>query len=494
MARLHRLGVPYASYRSNTSVRVFGHMSSPDLYDWQVDHANKLAFALKKFNGAIDASDMGVGKTIIALKVAEMCGLKPVIVCPKILIPVWNNWVQKFFPMFKPVVFNYEALTRGKNSVKARYIEKRGKRFKWLLDPRKAMLIFDEVHRCKGDKSLNSKLLASAKECKIKTLMLSATACFDPREMRGLGYVLGLHGYRDHWVWCLRNGCKKGYFGGLDFSGSSDVLTRLHDDIFGSGLKGSRLRIADLPEGSFPDNMIEARSYKVGKGIRTVDEMYEDMVDQVLSGELDEEDVNGLTVQLRTRQSVEALKVPVLLELAMTAIYEGIKPVIFVNFRETLDAIVSGLEDNNFPNLSQIHGGQNDDERASNIQAFQDNFSCACVCTIQAGGVGLSLHDTDGNHPRISIISPGFSAIDLKQSLGRIHRSGGKSVVRQYIVFASDSVEDEVCKAVNRKLNNLDLLNDGDLNDPIINHFNENTNTNTSILYKNQKPSIKQTA
>ena len=163
--------------------------NAPELYDWQVDHANKLAFSLKKFNGAIDASDMGTGKTIIALKVAKMCGLMPVIVCPKILIPVWRDWVGKFFPNFDPVVFNYEVLTRGKGGVKAKYLEKKGKRFTWLIDPKKAMLIFDEVHRCKGEKSLNSKLLASAKECKIKTLMLSATACFDPREMRGLGYV-----------------------------------------------------------------------------------------------------------------------------------------------------------------------------------------------------------------------------------------------------------------------------------------------------------------
>jgi SNF2 family DNA or RNA helicase len=435
---------------------------------------------------------MGTGKTIMALKVAEMCNLKPVIVCPKILIPVWRGWVEKFFPMFKPVIFNYESLTRGKGGLKDMYIEKKGKKFKWKIDPKKAMLIFDEVHRCKGANTLNSKLLASARDAKIKTLMLSATACFDPREMRGLGYVLGLHGYRDHWVWCLRNGCRKGYFGGLEFTGSSKCLTRLHDDIFGSGLKGSRIRISDLPEGSFPDNMVEARSYQVGKGIWTVDEMYEEMVEQVLEGELDEDDVNGLTVQLRTRQSVEALKVPTLIELATDAIAEGIKPVIFVNFRETLESVTEGLERNGVVNISRIHGDQTEDRRESNIDAFQANESDACICTIQAGGVGLSLHDTDGNHPRMSLICPAFSAIDLKQALGRIHRAGGKSVSRQYIVFASDSVEDEVCKAVSKKLNNLDLLNDGDLNDPIFNKFNENTNTNPSVLYKSEEPSIKE--
>lgn len=465
---------------------------TPELYDWQVDHVNRLTFSLKKFNGAVDASDMGTGKTIMALKVAEKCNLKPVIVCPKILIPVWREWVEKFFPMFKPVIFNYESVTRGKGGLKDMYIEKKGKKFRWKIDPKKAMLIFDEVHRCKGASTLNSKLLASARDARIKTLMLSATACFDPREMRGLGYVLGLHSYRDHWVWCLRNGCRKGYFGGLEFTGSSEYLTRLHDDIFGSGLKGSRIKIADLPEGSFPENMIEARSYQVGKGIWTVDEMYEEMVEQVLEGELDEDDVNGLTVQLRTRQSVESLKVPTLVELATDAVAEGIKPVIFVNFRETLDSVTEKLESNGVVNISRIHGDQTDDRRESNISAFQANESEACICTIQAGGVGLSLHDTDGNHPRMSLICPAFSAIDLKQALGRIHRAGGKSVSRQYIVFASDSVEDEVCKAVSKKLNNLDLLNDGDLNDPIFNKFNENTNTNKSVLYKSEEPSIKE--
>ena len=45
----------------------------------------------------------------------------------------------------------------------------------------------------------------------------------------------------------------------------------------------------------------------------------------------------------------------------------------------------------------------------------------------QAGGTGLSLHDVNGEHPRVSLISPSFSAIDLKQALGRIHRAGAKS-------------------------------------------------------------------
>lgn len=95
---------------------------------------------------------------------------------------------------------------------------------------------------------------------------------------------------------------------------------------------------------------------------------------------------------------------------------------------------------------------------------------------ISAGGVGISLHDQTGDAPRVSIISPGFSAVELRQALGRIHRSGGKSPARQYIVFAGGTIEDSVRNAVRNKLNKLDLLNDGDMSDSIFNFYaKENT-------------------
>tara|TARA_Y100000588_G_C13888717_1_gene767717 strand:- start:498 stop:758 length:261 start_codon:yes stop_codon:yes gene_type:complete len=82
---------------------------------------------------------------------------------------------------------------------------------------------------------------------------------------------------------------------------------------------------------------------------------------------------------------------------------------------------------------------------------------------IQAGGTGLSLHDEDGGHPRVALISPTFSAVELRQALGRVHRASGKSKSIQKIVFAANTVEDRVAAAVRRKLNNLDMINDGEL-------------------------------
>ena len=68
-----------------------------------------------------------------------------------------------------------------------------------------------------------------------------------------------------------------------------------------------------------------------------------------------------------------------------------------------------------------------------------------------------------GEFPRHSIISPSYSAINLVQALGRIHRAEGKTPCIQKIVFAAGTIEERCCQRVQAKLDNLDLLNDGDL-------------------------------
>lgn len=137
---------------------------------------------------------------------------------------------------------------------------------------------------------------------------------------------------------------------------------------------------------------------------------------------------------------------------------DGKSVVCFVNFRQTLEALLNKMEKHN---PIYIAGDQSASDREDSINAFQSNAHHFLVCQIAAGGVGVSLHDLHGR-PRVSLISPTYSAIDLKQALGRIHRSGSKSPALQYILFAANSVEEEVSQSVRRKLRNIDLLNDGD--------------------------------
>jgi superfamily II DNA or RNA helicase len=436
----------------------------PKLFDYQKEHSEKLITSLLVNGYAKDGSDTGTGKTVVALTVARRLGLSPFVICPKSVVPSWKEWMDKF-SFSSAEVFNYEKIRNGNTEFYSK--NKQTKRAgKWLLDPAKALLIFDEDHRCKSAKSENSKLMIAAKERGIPTLSLGATSCSNPIEMRALGYLLDMHTDTGWWNWCLKNGCKRGVFGGLTFKGYASVLKRLHDHIYKEG-RGSRIRIKDLPPGSFPDNVILADGYDLGEVRKDVDLIYSDLKAELdaLAARKEEDEDTPLNIQLRARQEVELYKVPIFEELAKDAIESGNSVVVFVNFRATMEALTKRLS--GVAKLSFVYGAQDMGTRHSEIKKFQRDETRICICIMQAGGTGVSLHDERGDYPRVSLISPSFSAIDLRQALGRIHRATGVTPSIQKIVFANDTVEMRVCEAVRAKLNNIDLINDDEMN-PVI--------------------------
>ena len=430
------------------------------LYEWQEGHAEKLVKALEEHGVAKDGSDTGTGKTVIAMDCAKRMFMTPFVVAPKAVLPAWREWYENYFPLAdEHFVFNYEKLRMGGTQ----YLRKHGRDFRWRLNPKRVMLIFDEVHRCKGERSLNSKMLASAKRMGFKILMLSATACANPTEMKALGYALGLHDYSGWWKWCLGNGCRKGFFGGLQFRNDQKTLHYLHDSIYGSGGRGSRIRISDLGD-AFPETLITAESYDVASP-KEIDRIYKEMQDELdaLAEKSSDDPDSPLVAQLRARQQVELFKVPVFVDLVGDAYEAGNSSVVFVSFRQTLEGLRERLRASGMEDISLIHGDQTDEERKDNVASFMGDTNRICLCMTQAGGTGLSLHDRTGQHPRVSFVSPTFSAIELRQALGRVHRADGKSKSVQRIVFAAGTVEDRVCVAVRRKLDNLDMINDGEL-------------------------------
>ena len=73
------------------------------------------------------------------------------------------------------------------------------------------------------------------------------------------------------------------------------------------------------------------------------------------------------------------------------------------------------------------------------------------------------MHDIHGNRRRISLISPCWSATDLTQALGRIHRAGGKSKSLQRIIYCAGGIEERIAEKLQRKLKDLEQINNGDL-------------------------------
>jgi superfamily II DNA or RNA helicase len=378
-----------------------------------------------------DASDTGTGKTYKVLSVAKLLNRPVAVVCPKAVIPEWRR-VAALFEVPCEVI-NYEMVRTGKTHLGRWQVK--GKVFEWTLSSR-CLLIFDEAHNCGGQKTQNSRLLIAAKRQQIPTALLSATLIANPLKAYAIGFALGLHKLTDYWNWAARHGVTKGYFG-MEWkpflSEAEAIMQRIRTAI---GPRFTRIRKADVPD--FPQN-------------------------QVIPTFVETKDLSEIAgdYSVGSRQIVEMAKVGSMADMAEELVEDGKSVVIFVNFVATLDALRE-----RFPQAGVIRGGQSSTERSEAINRFQQNAEPVLLVMSQAGGTGLSLHDLNGR-PRAAIISPGWSAVEFLQVLGRIHRAGSLSPAINYVAFApSVSVERRIRTKLEQKLNNLTALNDHDLESP----------------------------
>lgn len=448
------------------------------LISYQLPHMLQLKESMGLNTCILDASDTGTGKTYTALALCKSMNKKPFVICPKSVIPSWLS-VAKHFDMDIFGIANYELLkgckyyTPDLEKVKCPYMDKikqpgsenKPKKeikyyFKFYL-PSDVMVIFDEAHRCKNYATVTSKLLLSIKDTGCKILLLSATItdkliCFKP-----FGVIFGFYeNVKMHNVW-MRRQVKmhtlkyKNKKPGL---GEEAIkLDIIHDSIFPN--RGSRMKISELGD-LFPNNQIISQSYlckdydKVQENYDIINEALEDLKNQELRSE-------ALGKIIKARQKIEMYKVPIFIDLAEEALDNKYSVVFFVNYVETMNTLAHHLKTD-----CLIHGGQNMEERQSCIDDFQANRRNVLIAIMQAGGVGISLHDIHGGHPRMSLISPTWTGQDIKQALGRIHRAGSKSPALQKIIYCAKTYEDALCKIISKKINTISAINDGDMLGP----------------------------
>jgi len=181
---------------------------------------------------------------------------------------------------------------------------------------------------------------------------------------------------------------------------------------------------------------------------------------------------SGLGTIIRLLQKIEILKVPTFIQLTEKYLLQNKSIVVFFNYNSSILHFCDHFKTNCI-----VYGEQSENTRYQNISDFNNGKSRIIVCNIKAGGVGVSLHDTTGEYQRVSLISPTWSAQDLIQCLGRIHRANSKTDAIQRIIFAKNTDEEIVSKAISSKIENIGLINDGNrdsyefIND--IDEFNE---------------------
>ena len=446
------------------------------LLEPQKPHAQKLLDSLFLNGVASDLSETGVGKTYVAAWIAKQVNLPIVIICPKSVIPTWKKILGQF-GVNATLLINYEKLMRGGTPhVKFRKPQKNGQE-KWRYQlveahlPAGCLVVLDEAHKCKGVTSLNAGLMMALKRQGYKCLTLSATQATNPTEMRAFGYATNLHNLYNWKQWCLENGAvEDARFGSLVFDNedqeSQEKMKGCHVNLFDFQHIASRLTREEM--GSlFPENHIVADAFDLGSNEPKIQAVYDEMDYEIskLEEGTAEYSTHVFAEIMKARRRAEMLKIPLFQEMFEDLYDEGKSPVVFLNFTESIVALQERLQDQQrfTGKLGFLYGEQSWKDRYRDIDLFNEDKLRGMICNLKAGGVSVSLHDLRGDHPRASLLNPSFSAVDILQALGRIHRQGGKTKCYQRIIFAANCIEERACYRVQGRLNNLSCLNDGDL-------------------------------
>jgi len=478
-----------------------------DLLSFQVAHVYQLDEALKENNCVLDASDTGTGKTYCAISVCKLNNYEPLIICPKSVIHNWNDVAKKLgvkifgianYEMMKgckyytsdlelvdcPFIDKYtlpeEKAERKKiiskrankeddkkitnNKIESKNVNKKTSSNKSKKEkesfiyqfPNNVILIFDEAHRGKNHKTITSRLLVSAIESGNKIMLLSATITDKIDCFRPFGVLFGFyHDVKQYKTW-IRRKVKLYQLKNKDSTYNPDemALSIIHSELFPKF--GSRMKIKELGN-LFPSNQIIAKCY-FSESHNEINKLYDEINLALEDLKNKEMRSDGLGKIVRARQKIEMYKIPIILDLAEEAIDSGYSVAIFVNFKDTMNTLCKHLNC-----VNTISGDQSMDERQLSINEFQSNKSKIIIAIIQAGGVGISLHDIHGGHPRMSIISPSWTGQDIVQVLGRIHRAGSKTPALQRIVYIAETVEEKIAKTIEEKITTIHAINDGDL-------------------------------
>lgn len=432
------------------------------LHDHQIIHVLNLLSIFKKNLVAIDGSGTGLGKTYTAIALCAELKLSPIIICPKSIISVWQQ-VCDYFGVKPLLITNVESVRGKKTKNNNKNNDKNNDQndeenelgtlgkivqqdpfvnYKWNIDVKRNIVIIDEAHKCKNPKTLNGKLLLSLKGI-AKVLLLSATIADKPEYFAVFGYMLGFYSKLSqsrNWIEAIMR---------EDENKLSKKVNALHERIyFKSPLKGSRMSYDDITTNKFK-NVVTVDCYNISESNKKeLDKCYDGIKSKLVD------------IQLM-RQKIEEIKLEIVQDL-IDKYYEQDKSiVVFVNYLASLYALSDWLTNNKIA-FSTLHGLQSAEERGEEVLKFQQNESRVIICMMQVGGQSISLHDLTGKYPRVSLILPSFSSIDLLQALGRIDRVDVKSAILQKIILCDSPYEKLIADKIREKLKFNNMMGEGD--------------------------------
>jgi len=409
--------------------------------------------------------------------ICVILNLIPFVICTKSGIGTWIK-TFKIFGIKEYIISNYEQMRNckvytdenTKESIECQYIKKTiicedNKKdvvnYEWVNLPKNMIFIFDEAHKCKNKKSQNSKLLSSLAKIDYAYILLLSATLFDLPNF----FPIFADVFKIQYTKTKMN-----------------TMLQINKILYPE--YAARLNKYELND--FMKENIVVKYYEM-KDVTNRHDIYNEYNIFAKIDKLNEQKKIPRKNAFGNldRQISELTKIPIVINSVKQYLENNMSVAIFANYTETLNILAE-----HFNTTHIINGEQSNEDKIKYASDFCNDLSLIVICNIKSGGTSISLHDQIGKRKKVSIILPSYSAQDLKQGLGRIHRANGKTDVLQEIIFCDLETDTKVSNIVEVKMNNIEQLNNGYSWEKYKIDFDNTKNNNYTFLDISQENNI----
>lgn len=433
-------------------------------YDYQKEG---IAYALEK-KRCIMGDEMGLGKTAQAIGTMTASGAFPaLVICPASLKLNWQREFKKFGgvdamilddsnrgvwqnvlrltrndgkPLCQVVIVNYESLKKF-------FVRRLNRQERFTLksiefDERIRLfrsVIIDESHRCKSNKTQQSKFVQGIAQGKEYILELTGTPVVNNNTdlLQQLNIMGRLEEFGGYTKFVGR------YCAGLNQSSHLKELNyRLRNTCFFRRQKKDVL--TQLPE--------KTRSYLV-TDISNRKE-YNDAERDVIKYLKDYTQADNEKLQ-RTLRGAIMVKMGILkqisargkirnaVEVIHNTVDGGEKLIVFCFLKEVVAALKQ-----EFPDAVTVTGDDNEKQKQRAVDSFQEDAACKLIIlNYRSGGTGLTLTAASN----VLFIEFPYTASDCEQAEDRAHRNGQKNAVNCIYLLGSGTIDEYLYNLIQTK-------------------------------------------
>lgn len=433
-------------------------------YDYQTEG---IAYALQK-KRCIMGDEPGLGKTAQAIGTMTASGAFPcLVICPASLKVNWQREFKKFGgidavilddsnrnvwqtlltmkrndgkPLCQVIITNYESLKKF-------FVRRINRQQRFTLksvefDQRINLfrsVIIDESHKCKSNKTQQSKFVQGIAQGKEYILELTGTPVVNNNEdliqqLNIMGRLDEFGGYTKFAGRFCQGMNKSSHLKELNFRlrascffrrQKKDVLTQLPD-------KTRSYLVTDI------SNRKEYQDAErdVIKYLRDYKDADDEKLQRAIRGDI--------MVRMNILKQVSARgKVSSAIDIIHNTIDGGDKLIVFCFLKEVVAALKQ-----EFPKAVTVTGDDNDRQKQYSVDKFQEDEACKLIIlNYRSGGTGLTLTAASN----VLFVEFPYTASDCEQAEDRAHRNGQKNAVNCIYLLGNGTIDEYLYNLIQTK-------------------------------------------